>query len=364
MGCSLLCPEAVGVAAPPSQKLAAGACARLHGEDVFVLAVYTRWRVPRADVVPLRRDGDGWVARLRDARTVGARSLTEVHTSFTPRPDETGRGASVHFQRRAPLEAQGATSSIAFAPARGLANEWAARVAVPRDPAETTQLCGRVAEIQPQALRDHAAASAALGNPHGAQPRTDRVLQVRYVLDVPLPLPFDARPWRCSRQVCGRTFPVQDADVRRAFPGILVHKPPEQATIYMTAAFLTFVVQSFYDELNVRDVRRRILSLYAANALSLQLGSGAAAAVTAVPPRHALRSMLKVALGNFLDKAVARVQRLQCLYNGPPTFRPHALSDPSGAGRGTGRGPGKGVDGGRRASLANGSEDQAGLQVK
>eukprot|EP00959_Pyramimonas_sp_CCMP1952_P152480 3190410-Pyramimonas_sp.AAC.1 len=92
----------------------------------------------------------------------------------------------------------------------------------------------------------------------------------------------------------------------------------------MTAAFLVLVIQSFYEELNVRAVRRRVLSLYAANALSLQLGSGAAAAATAVPPQGALRSMLKVALGNFLDIAVARVQRLQCLYNGPLAFRPNS----------------------------------------
>ncbi|CAK0847656.1 unnamed protein product [Prorocentrum cordatum] len=301
--------------APPSQKLSAGVSARLQGGGVFVLAVYTTWRVPRADVAPLRRGGDGWVARLRDARTVDARSSTEVHTCFTPRPDEIGRGASVHFQRRAPLEVEGATSSMTFAPARGLANRWAARVAVPRDPAETTQLRGRAAEIQPQASRGHAAASAALGNPRGAFPRHDRVVQVRYILDAPLPMPFDARPWRGTGP-CGRVFPVGDADIRSAFPGTLARKPPKEAPMYMAAAFLVLVIQSFYDELNVRAVRRRTLSLHAANALSLQLGSGAAAAATAVPPQGALRSMLKVALGNFLDTAVARVQRLQCLCNG------------------------------------------------
>lgn len=316
MQCSLLCPEAASVAPPPSQQLAAGVSARLRGEDVFVLAVYTKWRVPRADVVPLRREGDGWVARLRDAQTVEASSLTEVDTRFTPRPDETGKGASVHFQRSAPLGARGATPSPGFAPARGLANQWAARVAVPRDPAETRHLCGRVAEIQPQALRDHEAATAALGDPHGAQPRADRVRQVRYVLDVPLPVPFDARPWRCIQRDCRQTFPVKDTDVCRAFPGILIHQTPREAPIYMTAAFLAFVIQNFYEEMNTRAVRRRVVSLYAANALSLQLGSGALAAVTAVPPPAALRSMLKVALGNFLDEAVARAQRLQCLYNG------------------------------------------------
>ncbi|CAK0901631.1 unnamed protein product [Prorocentrum cordatum] len=88
------------------------------------------------------------------------------------------------------------------------------------------------------------------------------------------------------------------------------------APIYMIAAFLTFVVQNFYEELNTHAVRRGIPSLYAAKALSLQLGPGAAPAVTAVPPAGALRALLKVALGNFLDEAVAHVQRLQCLNNG------------------------------------------------
>ncbi|CAK0826987.1 unnamed protein product [Prorocentrum cordatum] len=185
MECSLRCPKAASVTAPPSHKLAAGVSARLCGADGFVLSVCTRWRVPRADVVPLHRDGDGRMA--------------------------------------------------------------------------------------------------------------------------PNPEPIEQCRSEMSSTECERNFPVEDADVRRVFPGILINHPPRSAPpIYMTAAFLTFAVQNFYEELNTRAVSHGVLSLYAANALSLQLGSGAVPAVTAVPPAGALRAMLQVVLGNFLDKAVIR----------------------------------------------------------
>ena len=153
-----------------------------------------------------------------------------------------------------------------------------------------------------------------------------------HVHDIPLPIPFDARSWRCK--TCGnlndhsRVWKVQLEDMKRAFPGVLVHKvrkaDARKQEIFMTPAFLEHLVRSFYESMNARDVRRRLTMLYMDNALALarrhdRTGMGPwslAWYLESVPANPQLRSILLRALGSFITSRVQLVRQRVCVFSG------------------------------------------------
>ena len=109
------------------------------------------------------------------------------------------------------------------------------------------------------------------------------------------------------------------ADVRRAAAArglsvVLRHKPPRARRFFMTPRFVVHSVLSFYDCLNARALKRKLVEFYSANALMCE--STLAWTVAAVPRCRWLRSLMLTALDQFLDSAVADMQRRVLLYSG------------------------------------------------
>ena len=121
--------------------------------------------------------------------------------------------------------------------------------------------------IIPQELAMHLQECEARGEQHLPVPRFDQK-GVGYVLDLPLPVPFDMRGYRCRTCSVIRTYSVRVSDVRTAFPGVLVHRPRRTGRVlFMTPRFLVHTVLSFYDSLNARELKRKLVEYYSANAL-------------------------------------------------------------------------------------------------
>ena len=89
----------------------------------------------------------------------------------------------------------------------------------------------------------------------------------------------------------------------------------------MTPAFLLHIVNSFHEHLNVRAVRRSLVSMYTANCLSFVARrgdgeNGLGWAMAAIPKRKVLSFVLGRALDEFLDKKVFEMQEQLFVYCG------------------------------------------------
>ena len=175
---------------------------------------------------------------------------------------------------------------------------------------------GSVVNVVPEAVQAHIRETGAL-RPHLVQQRTDGTGE-SVLLDLPLPRRWLRAPWVCStckRDKQYRAFPVTRADISREFPGVLCFEASGAGNIYMTRAFLLHFLQLFYEEFNMRAVRRRLCDYYAANCLAFGVGQRALSLLQGLPGCKALRLLAVRALRNFVHFAVARLQRLQCIYN-------------------------------------------------
>ena len=100
---------------------------------------------------------------------------------------------------------------------------------------------------------------------------------------------FSAQPWRCRtcnnrgsfcrrvplselpslpREAFQEYFAVTDDEIRREFPTVLICREERKATMYLTPRFFFEMAQRLYECFNSREVRRHMVSLYAANALT------------------------------------------------------------------------------------------------
>ena len=88
----------------------------------------------------------------------------------------------------------------------------------------------------------------------------------------------------------------------------------------MTPRLLANVLLNFYETLNCRATRRRILDSMLSNLLAYghagDPGSPLAWAIAAVPSNAVLRSVILTAFAHFLESAVKMMVRRVCVYNG------------------------------------------------
>ncbi|CAK0823800.1 unnamed protein product, partial [Prorocentrum cordatum] len=258
---------------PGQMTSSPGLFAYYEGRPVMILKCFTRHRVLMAHVIPVetdRADAASHVAYLR-------RVFTCKQVAFARYASTAAPTCSLHDV---------ADRSLTAEPLR----------------------------ITPAALEEHLRFQESAGRPHCAGPRSD-VQTVGFVLDLPRPIPFDARGYR--RSTCRHdpscaalrdmTHHQTDADMQRMFPGVLVYKKGPRSAIYMTKRFLVHLVLSFYDVLNARATRRKLCELYAANSLASE--SALAWSATALPRCRALRGILLKALGSFLAVPVRHVRR-------------------------------------------------------
>jgi len=97
MGANLFGVRRLAAGAPLAP--ARGLFATMDGADVYILAAFSRYRVPRADVIPLRPGVQPatYVARLRDVLTVEQRQLDNVGVHYTIVASSARNAASLTF---------------------------------------------------------------------------------------------------------------------------------------------------------------------------------------------------------------------------------------------------------------------------
>ena len=110
-------------------------------------------------------------------------------------------------------------------------------------------------------------------------------------------------------------------DIQQAFPGVLVCRVPKGGLVYMTPVFLLHVLDSFYEHLNVRAVRRSLASLYMSNCLSFPVvldngENGLGWAVAAIPKTKVLSFVMGRALDDFLTAKVQEMEQKLFVYCG------------------------------------------------
>eukprot|EP00969_Alexandrium_andersonii_P266898 11795290-Alexandrium_andersonii.AAC.1 len=138
----------------------------------------------------------------------------------------------------------------------------------------------QVHQVSPGAAAEHAAATAAAGRRHAVIARSEASYGLQFVLDAPLPLQLDCRPWRCRTCMLARHKPCQFRvtfrDIKRQFPDVsrcvLGCTGGHERPVLFTRLYLLHMVQKFAEVLNARALRRSLLEYYTANCLALAGG--------------------------------------------------------------------------------------------
>lgn len=253
-----------------------------HKEDlVFIIDSMTRHRVPMFDVIPLKSMAEvpnEWLLHLRGVRTCAASELQDVTADYVVEAE--GRGTRTVFKCRplAPGEkhchAEGKHAESLWAAAHKIRLSQPVQGGSALDPNKRSPQPRVWGQVVPAAATKHIAEVQEAGETHILAPRPDRENdRQRFILDVPLPCVVDLRPLRCTTcrnrpGASDREFPVLAADIQREWPGVLRINVAKSRREYVTGEFLEYVLRVFYETMNVREVRRRLVDLYATHALA------------------------------------------------------------------------------------------------
>ena len=313
--------------APVTSSLAPkrGLFASRDGQDVFILAAFVRHRVPVADVVPIRPDTSGqtFKAKLKNTMMCKQSELDNVGVHFHAwRPASCRASTALNFRRADASTAnfhEASLRHLAFQHFRGVLEASGDLPGLSEgQPVTLPEIQPR--RIWPARLREHLGVFEARQQPHCAWPRTDEKA-VGFVLDLPLPIPYDNRGYICTtckhdpRVKRSQTYRLDDDDdLRTAFPGLLIHRGHKSKLVCMSKRFLVHLILSFYEVLNARATRRKLVEYYTGNALMSP--SSLAWSFSAVPRCRALRGVLMKALQNFLVSVVASMKARLYRYAG------------------------------------------------
>ena len=154
-----------------------------------------------------------------------------------------------------------------------------------------------------------------------------RTKEPEFVLDIPYPRLLDMSQRRCETCLqtgVSRTFCPCAADVQRAAPHVVVHKnPPHLKRVrYMSQAYLLNLLLAIYDLFNLRGVRRRLMSIMSASAMS-QLLTGPqllrpqslGAMALSLPSTEEIKVIALKAFAAFVEKQVDMMTKQQMLFN-------------------------------------------------
>ena len=312
-----------------------GLQATLQGQDVFILDTFMRYPLATADVAAIEPAENGlcklgtvWSCPLRDLKDVRYTMKVEINKSrvllrnFCADEDSAKEVCPDLCKTMI-----GAMQANHCSPPQRLALE-----AVP------------CKEVRPKAVDEHIKAAAKYGEIHHVHPE-DRNAASQWILDLPLPLEFTARSWRCrtcnnrgrlslrvplcdlpNLPACAlqEYFTVTDDDISRAFPNAVACKVDRKPAVYITARFFFEMAQKLYECFNSREVRRHMCALYSANALAAALQDdwqrcspySVAWQLRAVPEDAVLRAVLLRGLRALVSARVQVMRKRQLVYNG------------------------------------------------
>ena len=187
--------------------------------------------------------------------------------------------------------------------------------------------------IRPATAKQHCEANPG----HTTVPRADKANFV-FLLDLPLPVPLDVRPHRCSQckhpstnipdSEIGNYFPVTPQDIAAAVPhGRWMTFGKDGGPYVVTPAFMINLLQLLYEHFNVRQVRRTLVHQYASNLLQGFLRQSLPAqpvldtsplawSMSAVPRIDGLQRLILAVFRQFVKDRVQAMVDLQLLFNG------------------------------------------------
>ena len=292
---------------------------------VFILDTFMRRGEPLADVATLQKQEDTGTYVLKDVRTVPQAVLREVGFHFRPLSNLKG---IVHF-----AEVPQMAGHIVPELAEMLSNAVmiaAKHVSEPRHKLTQVQTEEKVMQVIPAAAEKH------MQQYHGhvVAPRADKG-HIKFLLDLPVPVPFQVQPYRCrtcatqgirteEENNASNYFPVTEQDMLESFqslcPEVHVLQSERSGCLFLSPQCLFYLLTSWYEELNVRAVRRRLADLYSANLLSLSKNlptpDSLVWGLSAVPHAGAIKEILFQFFNDFVAKRVQAMVDLQMLFNG------------------------------------------------
>jgi len=330
----------IGIIPPRDEVLVRrGGQAVWKGQAVFVLDTFLRYKVATADVAVIETcdpDAEGPRWKLGQVFSCPLRELRAQSLAY----DIKTIGSRQVILRE---KTEGTREVLTPDLCRIVA---AARMATHEPPPHSSRSShdATVRCVEPTAAFAHVRCASEHGEEHHVSP-LERNLQPHWVLDLPLPIEFSARPWRCRtcnnignlvrRMPIGKIqslppeasqeyFPVTDEDIRRVFPNVLVCKIDRRPAVYVTPSFFFELSQRLYECFNSREVRRHMASLYSTNALTEAMAMerrnlapyALAWQVYALPDDGVIRAVLLQGLRNFAAARVEVMKRRQLCYNG------------------------------------------------
>lgn len=262
------------IAQTDALKPVPGLFASHQGLDVFIVNAFSRHRVDQVDILPLRpTNSDGiFIARWKDVFTCPQSELSDVGAHFQPASTSSSRARLTMKFARVNVDVHVNPTTLHAHLAMSWFQFW--RSSPGTSGYELCMNSGQhslgfqACSVVPERMQAHVDQFRVSGETHLVKPRSDEK-QIGFVLDLPLPIPFDMRGYRCITCQTDRTsdctFQVIDDDVRRVFPGVLVCTQRQERKLYMTRRFLVHLVLSFYDVLNARALRRKLVEYYTSN---------------------------------------------------------------------------------------------------
>ena len=176
--------------------------------------------------------------------------------------------------------------------------------------------------VKPQAASEHERQFPH----HRVQPRQDRQ-RFEFCLDVPCPQIWDMTPWRC-RSCDSEIWPVTAADVDGECLRLRLGTPlrfteTRHGKVSASPLLLFWLLLMLYRDMNLHEVRRKLLDLYSASTLhaaqitpSLSDVSQLRWILMCVPDHHAIKDILLSCFADFVQKRVDLMQERQFVYNG------------------------------------------------
>jgi hypothetical protein len=99
-----------------------------------------------------------------------------------------------------------------------------------------------------------------------------------------------------------------------------VLETPRDGTLVASPVFLLHLLQNFYEELNIRSVRRKLADLYSANLLTMSRDLPSADTLlwgmSAIPHTHGIKLLIFNFFKNFINARVQAMVDAQLLFNG------------------------------------------------
>ena len=315
---SLLSPVDKG----PTQSLPAvrGLTAMYQGQPVFVLDSFMSRGCQKNDVANIRQLASGeWI--LGGVVTCKSTELSNLRLQYEVTSVARGRVTLRQCCGDEAVTVVDPAQSVHRA--RAMADEAAEALQhrpLPWMSANPEPLSLRA--VKPQAAVEHERQFPY----HRVQPRQDRS-RFEFCLDVPCPQIWDMTPWRC-RSCDSETWPVTAADVddeclRLGLGTPLRFTQTRHGKVSASPLLLFWLLMMLYRDMNLHEVRRKLLDLYCASTLhaaqmtpSLTNVSQLRWILMCVPDHHAIKDILLSCFADFVQKRVDLMQERQFVYNG------------------------------------------------